>query len=150
MPDRVVQRPDCREPEPEPDAESGAIGGVRRREGVQQEHGESACGDPAGAAAVYCALVDEWLPAYVSGAVRWAVEATGLSCAFDSFCVRALSVMFLFCFVSTFVIAVLHGRGSPFARKVYQVWFHLDFCSYEPRRCVVRCCVSAYFISYRS
>ena len=93
---------------------------------------------------VYCALVDEWLPAYVAGTIRWAVEATGFCCAFDRARVRALNAMFLFCFVSTLMITVPHGRASPSTRKVHMLWFELDFCSYEPCCRIVSCCASAY------
>ena len=75
---------------------------------------------------VYGALVDKRLPAYVAGAIRWAVEATGFCCAFDCVCVRALSVAFCFV-VSTFMIAVSHGRASPSPRKAHMLWFRLDF-----------------------
>ena len=111
------------------------------------EHRGTRKGQALGAPAswVYGPFVDEWLPAYVAGTIRWAIEATWFRRAIDRVCVRALSVaLFFCCFVSPCTIAVPHGRASPSTRKVHILWFELEFCSYEPPRRVVSCCASAY------
>ena len=66
--------------------EAGAGGAVCEHRGARQ-------GQAVGAAASWVdgALVCEWVPSYVPGAVRWPLPAAGLCCAVDCVRVRPLS-----------------------------------------------------------